>query len=366
MLTADAMVNIDDNLEFRQLMNTRAAIGHRFGLLPYMPFKADGFFVKGRFEIPHLKCTAILPSGMIVNVDEPVSIAVPKMDEGIYYLCVGYGPAEVTFEKDGMEFSRPAYEYSIMTEEEICVDDVMPVSRFKVQNDECSLESEYIPPCMMISCDERFLNIRDRMTDSLKKIVYHPNLTDGNGKYNLERYLFHLRGISARQTSDKFMTIANELAHAVNYFIISGYDAESKPITPASPYDVEKWLSWLCEFLDEAISVLDNTAPRNDGPDINALMDDLEKRLYERLSDELSGKLEERLRTSLTEEIETRIGDLLKDYVDGTVKENITEAVTEAVSDGLHTSLHDTLYPELYDALYRPPVAEDDNFMPLI
>lgn len=365
-MTADAMVNIDDNLEMKQLMSTRAAIGHRFGLLPYMPFKAEGFFVKGRFEIPHLKCTAILPSGMIVSVDEPVSIAVPKMDEGVYYLCVGYGPAEVTFEKDGMEFSRPAYEYSIMTEEEINADDVMPVSRFKVQNNECSLEAEYIPPCMMISCDERFLNIRDRLADSLKKIVYHPNLTDGNGKYNLERYLFHLRGISVRQTSDKFMIIATELANAVNYFIISGHDAESKPISPASPYDVEKWLSWLCGYLDEAISVLDNTTPKNDGPDINALMDDLEKRLYERLSNELRGKLEESLRASLIGEIETRIGDLLKDYVDGTVKENIIEAVTEAVSDRLHTSLHDTLYPELYDALYRPPVAEEDNFMPLI
>jgi hypothetical protein len=85
-LTTQTFLDMDENLDFRQQMAIRAALGdHCIGLLPNTPFNNDGLFYTNRFEIERLQYTALLPSGRIVQIDEAVSIAVPMLFGDVYY-----------------------------------------------------------------------------------------------------------------------------------------------------------------------------------------------------------------------------------------------------------------------------------------
>ena len=55
-LTSQTFLNMDENLDFRQQMALRAALGgNRMGLLPGAPFCNEGMFVKNKFEVERFK-----------------------------------------------------------------------------------------------------------------------------------------------------------------------------------------------------------------------------------------------------------------------------------------------------------------------
>ena len=98
-LTTQTFLDMDENLDFRQQTAIRAALGdHCIGLLPDMPFDNSGMFYTNRYEMQRLQCTALLPSGRIIQVDEPVSISIPMVFGDTYYLTVGIGEGKVPFE----------------------------------------------------------------------------------------------------------------------------------------------------------------------------------------------------------------------------------------------------------------------------
>ena len=84
-ITTQTFLNMDENLDFRQQMALRAALGgNRMGLLPGAAFCNDGMFVKNKFEMGHFKCLAVLPSGRIIDVDESVNLPIPMLYGSIY------------------------------------------------------------------------------------------------------------------------------------------------------------------------------------------------------------------------------------------------------------------------------------------
>ena len=126
-LTDQTFRALDDRLDFRQQMALRVALGNnRMGLLPDAPFCNEGMFVKNKFEMEHFKCLAVLPSGKIVDVDESVSLPIPMLYGSTYYLAVGIGQGQVEYEKDGVPFVRPQYEYAILDLSELDQRDLLP------------------------------------------------------------------------------------------------------------------------------------------------------------------------------------------------------------------------------------------------
>ena len=68
-LTTQTFLDMDENLDFRQQMAIRAALGdHCIGLLPDTTFNNSAMFYTNHFEMERLQCTALLPSGRIIQV----------------------------------------------------------------------------------------------------------------------------------------------------------------------------------------------------------------------------------------------------------------------------------------------------------
>lgn len=99
-LTAETFSGIGEQLEFRQQLAIRAALGsNRMGLVPDSPFICNGIFVKNRFEVTGFRCTALLPSGRMIDADEDVQVTIPMLFGNLYYLTVGFSDEKVEFEK---------------------------------------------------------------------------------------------------------------------------------------------------------------------------------------------------------------------------------------------------------------------------
>ena len=150
-LTSSTFLNWDERLDFRQQVALRAALGsHRLGLLPDAAFSCKGMFVKNKLEISHLRCLAVLPSGRIIDADEPVVLPVPMLYGNEYYLTIGIGNGQIAFEKEDVPFSRPQYEYAILSMEQMLQADVFPLMRFSVQEGVFSIDENFIPPYLQI------------------------------------------------------------------------------------------------------------------------------------------------------------------------------------------------------------------------
>lgn len=367
VLSADVMNALDNNRDLVQLATMRASVGQRFGLLPNIPFEADGFFVDGCLEIPALKCSALLPSGMIVNANEPVKMKIPKLKEGLYYCCVGYGMGSTEYESGNVVFTRPVYDYSVMSSEEMTADDVMPFLRLNVHDGSCFIDKDYILPSMLLSGDRRFMEYRDRIVESLETIVSHPKLAEGAGKFNISRYLFHFKNFTPRNTTDDFLQTANELAIAVQYFIVAP-EAKDGDVELADycVFDPGLWLDWLEDFLKRAVSVLDGLVLEDDGLDIDALKESIKKELYNRLVAELSTEIIYDIRPMLNDDMGKKLAVLLKDYVDGTFRTETRDTLMSELGEELKNKLYTDLYEALYDALNVQKEEEQEVFMPLI
>ena len=158
-LTDQTFKELEENLDFRQRVAVRAALGgSRLGLLPGAEFDCRGVFVKNNFEIERFLCSAVLPSGTIVTADEKVVIAVPMLFGAQYYLTVGLGDETHSFEKEGVPYVCPQKAYAIRSLDEMQKEDVVPVARFKVSDGVFSLDADFIPPSLLLSSDKRFMD----------------------------------------------------------------------------------------------------------------------------------------------------------------------------------------------------------------
>lgn len=370
-LTAKTFSALDDNFDLRQLISIKTTNGLRVGRLPGTEFGANGSFVRSSFEIPRLQCMALLASGMIVSVDERVVVPVAPPSEIYTYLTVGFGSKVVEYEAYEQKFLRPSYTFQFKTLAEIETntskpeDYVFPILRFKVSDGRIAVDPSYIPPCLIIESDERFLQYRDRILVKLDTIINHKNLEDGEGKRTLLRNIFMIKSYSSNNSMESFMQLMYETASAVKYFIVTGDGDSASPVSMWSQYDVERWLSWFVEYLDTAVGTLDETELEDHSIDYDKLKAELRKEIYDMMLPELLERIK-KVQQIINDDLHQKLSDALRDYIDGTFRKQLHDTLNVELNDELRQPLYDSLYEALYNALFVPTVEEEDNFMPLI
>lgn len=365
-LTSTTFSNLDENLEIRQQAAVRAANGVRFGRLPETEFKADGVFVQGTFEISQLKCLALLPTGCLISPDEPVSVRFPRLADGYAYLTVSLGNEIVEYEKEGVPYIRHAYNYEILPQSEVMNSlYVIPVARFRIEQSRCTIDNDFICPCLMFAADEKLLAWRDTFVDLTEDIANHANLKEGDGKQTMLRYLFRLRAFNHRQTLDDFLQLLAELSQAITYFIVNANGKESHEVGEANLHDVELWLTKVKQHFVDARHILDGVELIDDTIDFEALKAQLKEEIYAMLQPELQQHIDQSVQ-ALRDDLNQKLSDALREYIDGTFRRQLEEALKVSLTDALRNDLYDSLYRALYDALFVPQANEDDGFMPLI
>lgn len=365
-LTTQAFTSLSEELDFRQQMALRAALGsNRMGLLPGAPFHNTGMFVKNKFEMERFRCLAVLPSGRLLDVDESVSIAIPMLYGDTYYLAVKLGQSHVEFEKEGIPYVRPQYEYSIVTLEEMGSEDCLPVVRFHASNGVFSIDPDFIPPCLLLTEHPGFQNYTNRYIERLQALVSHANLEEGEGKRALLRYLFRLKGYGLRNSLQDYLLLLQEIVQAVDYYIATPHLEEPPAVPQPDLCDVQRWMSWTDDYLLGAVSILDTVVLEDNTIDYEALLAQAKKELYEQLNPELYEKLLSQIKEELNEELGQKLTLSLTTYMDETLKPTLKETLGKELYDELYDKLYRDLYNQLYNALYVPH-AEEDEFMPMI
>lgn len=365
-LTSTTFSNLDENLELRQQAAVQAANGTRFGRLANTDFDANGVFVQGAFEIPQFKCFAVLPNGLLISPDEPVSVRFPRLSDGWAYLTVSLGADILEYEKEGVPYVRQSYDYDILPQNEMLRQcDVLPVVRFRIEEGRCSIDNAFIPPCLMFGSDERLSTWRETISQLLEKIAKHANMKEGDCQQTLLRYLFRLRAVSLRHSQEDFLLVVSETVQAVRYFVVQANGAEDVPVADPDPYDVDLWLSQVKDYFTEAVRILDGVVLVDDSIDFEALKAQLREELLAILQPEMETRIDTTIQ-ALRDDLNQRLSEALREYIDGTFRRKLEEELNISISEALRPDLYDSLYKALYDALFVPQVEEEDNFMPLI
>ncbi len=365
-LTTQTFLDMDENLDFRQQMAIRAALGgHCLGLLPGAPYNNEGVFYTNRYEIDRLQCTALLPSGRIIQVDEAVSISIPMLFGDIYYLTVGIGDDTMSFERKGVTYVRPQYSYSIMTLEDVANSDVFPITRFIVKDGVFTVDKDFIPPCLLLSCDTRFAAFRDRYVDLLCQLSEHAHLKEGDGKRCMQRYMFMMKALDMDSAGLAFIQLTQEIAQAVDYFIIQPNTEQPQPIPQPRLSDPGQWLKWFEEYLSGTVELLDGVELIDDSIDYDALLAQAKKELYDQLNPELYQNLLERLKSELRDELYDNLNNTFTKYMDETMKPSLAQVLSQELYEKLYEKLYTELFDNLFNALYVT-IPKEEEYIPEI
>ncbi len=368
-LTAQALRELNANLDFKQRVTSCIANNNRIGLLPEAEFDCQGAFVKNVLEIPHLKCRALLPSGKIVDADEDVTVEVPLLYGTKYYLTVSFGDDEIQFDKEEVTFVRPQYVYEIHTMEEVMAGDYLPIMKFYVKDGVFSIADNFIVPCLLTKSDERFASLTQSFIEKIEQLAEHSNLEEGEGKRCLLKYLFMLKSYGHQESTHDYMQFMQEIAYAVDYYIMRPH-AETIPEVPAySRFDVVEWLTWFGEYLDYGKGILDTVVLEDHSIDLEKLKAEIKVELYDQLYAELYNQLKKDIEEKYTPEMEARLKEALTAYINDVLRKELGEAIKDDLSPLLYDKLYQTLYDALYNALFVPVEKEEvveDVFVPKI
>lgn len=365
-LDAGTFKALDENLHYRRVLSFKVASANRYGVLPGTVFHAGGVFASGKFEVPRLECTALLPSGEILCINEPFSVPLTTLRPGEYLVCLGLSDKNITFEKENVEYIRPEYTSAILDIDELNGKDVMPIAKFVVKDGVCNIDPGYIPPCFTVDSFAKFKELKQRGEELLASIIGHANMAEGDGKATFLRCLFRLRSITSGGDVEDVINLAEKAAGAAEYFIIGNYEGD-KPIRPlVARYDIAAGLEAVCSYLRFAVSVLEQTPLVDDSVDYDKLKEEITRELYGRMMPELTEKLLGDLRQKLSEDIDAKLAQVLKEYLDGTFRRQLEEALKVSISEELASKLYDSLYKALYDALHPKEEVVEKVYVPNI
>lgn len=383
-ITAKTLIGLEEKLDFQRRVAIRAALGNtRMGMVPGSTLSCNGSFFKNTFEIEHLQCKALLPSGRVVDADEQAVVPIPMLFGDRYYLTIGVGDGHIEFEKEGVAYTRPVYEYSLKTEDEVESDDVMPMMRFSVKEGVFSIDADYIPPCLSLLSEPRFEEYVDRYVVQMSAITSHQNLEDGDGKRALLHYLFILKGYNLKNSVHDFILMLQEIAQAVDYYIITPHMDQPVDMKEPSQIDIQLWLDWFSNYLAGAIAVLDKVVLEDNTIDYDALLRQAKAELYAQLHEELIVKLlaetKEELLKMVKDEMQNALDQqtqTLTEYINNTMRPELLAQIQaeikhslnmmeDKISEKIYERLYEQLFEHLFNALYVPE-PENEKFVPLI
>ena len=364
-LTPQVFISLDERLDFKQQTAIRIALGgRRMGLVPNTDFNNKGTFVRNTFCIDRFQCMALLPSGRMIHTDEEVSVKIPMLYGELYYLTVGIAEEMVTFENEGIPFTRPKYIYEIHTMEELGRADLLPVVRFKVKEGGFSIDSDFIVPCLTLESDNRFESYIRQLLDKMERLATHANLEEGDGKRLFMRYFFLLKSYHLDNSLHDFILFTQEMAQAIDYYVVSPH-TEHRDIPQPSPLDIQSWLGWLVAYMEGAGSILDGVVLEDNSIDYEALKAQIKAEIYERLNPELYERLIADLKETLRKELTRTLSDSLTVYFNERMKPELYASISTDLKKELYDGLYQSLYEALYKALYIPEDKEDE-FVPMI
>ena len=366
-ISAQTFKELTANLDFKQRVTSCIANNNRIGILPNSEFKCHGAFVKNVLEIDQFKCMALLPSGKIIDADENVSIKIPILYGDKYYLTVSFGHDEIQFDKEEVTFIRPQYLYEIHTMEEIEGGDYLPIIKFNVSDGMFSIATTFIPPYLLINADNRFNTYIESYVAKISQLTEHPNLEDGEGKRCLLRYMFMLKSYDKQESTHDFMQFVQEIANAIDYYVMRPH-TESVPDIPAySKYDVEEWLSWFEGYLTGAKSVLDGVVLEDHSIDYEKMKQEIKADIYDRVYPELYEQLKKDILEKFNPDMEQQIKDALTTYVNDVLRNELNTSLQTELSTTLYDKLYHILYDALYNALFVPVEEEEqEEYVPQI
>lgn len=386
-VTAETFTGMARQVAFRQRLALRAALGsHCMGLLPGAPFSCNGIFVKNRYEVSRFRCTALLPSGRIVDADEDLAVPIPMLFGDRYYLTVGVSDETVEFERKGVPMLRPRYTYAISTIQEVEGGDLFPLMRFRVADGVFSVDGDFIPPCLMMSADARLLSSVGRLAHQAEALAAHPNLADGEGKRAMLRYSFVLKGCRNDTAVSDFVSLTHEIAQAIDYYIVRPNRQQPVEIPEPRLADVQDWLAWMDDYMKGASVILDGVVLPDTAIDYETLLAQAKQELYQQLHPELIRQLLADMKQELEQQLHQRT-EQIREYVNGELKAAImeqlasdfsdrqarlsdmltrrAEEMSREISDSLYEKIYFDLFENLFNALYVPE-PEDEKFVPLI
>lgn len=366
-LTAAAMSQLDENLDFRQMAAMRTVLAFHHGLLPGTPFNCNGTFVRNNFEIPNLRCMALLPSGWMIDVDENVSINIPMLNESTYYFSIGLGEKLIDFEHKDVEYVRPDYSYEILNADELKINQSLPLMRFSIKDGTFNIDSSYIPPCLMVETDEKFELYRKKISERLDAIISHPNIPETDSKALLAYYQSRISNPHKLVDVNSFIETLSDLHRSLVYNIFNKFKAEIGEVK-TKEYDlndVQLFLEWLVGQLDYAKSVLDKHPVEDNKPNYDELKEILRKELMDDLKPTLEGLIHTEV-DAVRNDIQQQVSDALKDFLSGEFRRQLYADLNAELADSLYQKLYDALYKALYGALYREEEVETDEYTPMI
>ena len=352
-ITAQTFIGLEEKLDFQQQIAIRAALGStQMGMLPGTELSCKGVFVKNTFEVEDLRCMALLPSGKIIDADEKAVVPIPMLFGDSYYLTIGISDTTTSYEKEGVPYLRPNYEYALLSLEEAESQDVMPLVHFNVKDGMFSIDTGYIPPCLLMTGNQQFVTCVEKYVSKLSTITSHQNLEEGDGKRALLHYLFIMKGYSQRNSVHDFLMLLQEIAHAVDYYIISPNTEQPIVIPQPRQVDVMKWLNWFEDYLTGAVAVLDKVVLVETKEKLIALVKEEMQNALEQQTQTLTNYINNQMKPMLMEELRTEMNHSLS-------------LMEEDLKDHLYERLYQELFEHLFNALYVPE-PESERFVPLI
>jgi hypothetical protein len=162
-----------------------------------------------------------------------------------------------------------------------------------------------------------------------------------------------------------FINFTQEIAHAIDYFIMKPNGHPETDIPAFWIGDISKWLKWFDNFLAGAITLLDGIELEDDTIDYDALLAQAKKELYDQLSPELHEALLLQIKDELREELTNSLSTTLREYMENTVKPELARVLSSELHETLYEKLYTELFEQLFNALYVPEQKEKE-FIPLI
>lgn len=365
-LTAETFKQLCDSLNYQQQMMTCLAHNNRIGRIANAPFHCQGTFVNNIFEIERLQCTALIKSGRIVQADEAVNIKVPILYGDFYYLCIGFSEEFLPYNKEMVPFVRPKYTYEILPLDEVKQKDRFPLMRFSCRDGRFRIDTQYIAPCLITKEDERIGAQIEKFAEQLESLGAHANFEEGDGKRSILHYAFRLKDYDNKETTSDTMALLQEIAHAVDFFIMKP-NTESQPSLAAyEEYDMEKWFTWFAEYLNGASSVLDGVVLEDHSIDLEKMKAEIKAELHEQIFPDLYEKLQTELKEKVLPEMETTIKESITKYINEEMRPQLYDELLAKLDPQLYDRLYQALYDALYNALYVPVEDNEEEFMPQI
>ena len=366
-LTAQTFIELDKCLERNRQVTNTVAYGNHFGILPTTAFSCNGVFVKKTLEINPLSFMALMPSGEILHVDEDVVVNIPILYGKEYYLGCKQTDKTYSFDKEQVPFVSPVAECGIYTFDDLTSADVFPLMKFKVNEGVFSVDKDYIPPYLTLSLDVRFQEFINTFAAKVATLANHNNLESGEAKRCFLRYANVLKNYSTTHRVQHFIELLQEIASAVDFYIVKVFTENTIEQQSYSPYDIAPYLTWLDAYLHGAATILDGVVVEDKTIDFEALKQQVKEEVYEKVYPQLKEELYKELHEELKKEIWDELYSSLSDYINGNFRKEIYDLLEGKLSEELYEKLYKTLYDGLYNALFVPaPVEEEEEFLPLI